>query len=112
MGISKKEDVDDFLEVLRWSTEFGVNTSEGRTIKQGIVGVFAFNPKENVRLKDETEISLATYAARINIQLLKAAEMRKCGKEGSQRKSQFKGYVRQPETKRKCAKYFKQFGKH
>jgi hypothetical protein len=76
-GLVRKRDVDDFLEVLKWSTEFGVNTSEGRSIKQGIVGVFAgsaFNPKENVRLKDETEISLATYAARINIQLLKAAD--------------------------------------
>jgi glutaredoxin len=76
-GLVQKRQVDDFLEVLRWSTEFGVNTSEGRTIKQGIVGVFAgsaFNPKENVRLKDESVISLATYAARINIQLLKAAD--------------------------------------
>jgi hypothetical protein len=76
-GLVRKRDVDDFLEVLRWSTEFGVNTSEGRTIKQGIIGVFAgsaFNPRENVRLKDEAEINLATYAARINIQLLKAAD--------------------------------------
>jgi hypothetical protein len=48
-----------------------------RSIKQGVVGVFAgsaFNPKENVKLKDETVISLATYAARINIQLLKGAD--------------------------------------
>lgn len=76
-GLVQKRQVDDFLEVLRWSTEFGVNTSEGRTIKQGVIGVFAgsaFNPKEKVKLKDETEISLATYAARINIQLLKAAD--------------------------------------
>jgi len=76
-GLVRKREVDDFLEVLRWSNEFGVNTSEGRAIKQGIVGVFAgsaFNPKENVRLKDESVISLATYAARINIQLLKAAD--------------------------------------
>ncbi len=76
-GLVQKRQVDDFLEVLRWSTEFGVNTSEGRTIKQGIIGVFAgsaFNPKESVKLKDETVISLATYAARINIQLLKAAD--------------------------------------
>jgi len=63
--------------VLKWSTEFGVSTTEGRAIKQGVVGVFAgsaFNPKENVKLKDDTVISLATYAARINIQLLKAAD--------------------------------------
>jgi antirestriction protein len=44
---------------------------------EGRVGVFAagaFNPKENVRLKDESTISLASYAARMNIQLLKAAD--------------------------------------
>jgi hypothetical protein len=55
----------------------GVDTPEGRQIKQGIVGVFAgsaFNPKESVRLKDEAMISLATYAARMNIQLLKASD--------------------------------------
>jgi hypothetical protein len=76
-GLVKKRQVDDFLEVLRWSTEFGVNTSEGRSIKQGVVGVFAgsaFDPKESVKLKDETVISLASYAARINIQLLKASD--------------------------------------
>jgi hypothetical protein len=36
-GLVQKRQVDDFLEVLRWSTESGVNTSEGRTIKRGIV---------------------------------------------------------------------------
>ena len=76
-GLVRRRVVDDFLEVLRWSTEFGVNTSEGRQIKQGVVGVFAgsaYDPKERVKLKDQTEISLAAYAARINIQLLKAAD--------------------------------------
>ena len=76
-GLVKKRQIDDFLEVLRWSTEFGVNTSDGRQIKQGIIGVFAgsaFDPKESVKLKDDQVISLATYAARINIQLLKAAD--------------------------------------
>lgn len=75
-GLVQKYVVDDFLEVLRWSTEFGVNTSEGRAIKQGVVGVFAgsaFDPQESVKLKDQ-KISLAAYAARINIQLLKAAD--------------------------------------
>lgn len=76
-GLVQKYVVDDFLEVLRWSTEFGVNTSEGRQMKQGVVGVFAgsaFDPKESVKLKDQTKISLAAYAARINIQLLRAAD--------------------------------------
>ena len=76
-GLVGKKDVDDFFNVLRWSKEFGVDTPEGRQVKQGIVGVFsgsAFNPKETVRLKDGSSISLATYAARMNIQLLKASD--------------------------------------
>jgi hypothetical protein len=76
-GLVQKRDVDDFLDVLRWSKEFGVDTPDGRQVKQGVVGVFAgsaFDPKENVRLKDESTISLASYAARMNMQLLKAAD--------------------------------------
>jgi hypothetical protein len=76
-GFIKKKYIDDFFEVLKWSKEFGVDTPDGRQVKQGVVGVFsrsAFNPKESVRLKDETEISLASYAARMNIQLLKATD--------------------------------------
>ena len=76
-GLVNKRDVDDFLDVLRWSKGFGVDTPERRQVKQGVIGVFAasaFNPKENVKLKDETVISLASYVARMNIQLLKAAD--------------------------------------
>lgn len=76
-GLVNKEHVDDFLDVLRWSKEFGVDTPDGRQVKQGIVGVFAggaFNPKETVRLKDEMVISLASYVSRMNIQILKAAD--------------------------------------
>lgn len=76
-GLVRRESVDDFLNVLRWSKEFGVDTPEGRQVKQGVIGVFAgraFNPKENVRLKNDTVISLASYAARMNIQLLKATD--------------------------------------
>jgi len=76
-GLVRKRHIDDFFDVLRWSKEFGVDTTEGRQIKQGVTGVFAgssFDPKENVRLKNESTISLASYAARMNIQLLKAAD--------------------------------------
>ena len=76
-SLVNKRDVDDFFDVLQWSKEFGVDTPEGRSVKQGMVGVFAagaFNPKESVRLKDESTISLASYAARMNLQLLKAAD--------------------------------------
>ena len=76
-GLIRKEDIDDFFEVLRWSKEFGVDTPEGRRVRQGVIGVFAgkaFNPKEKIRLKDETFVSLPQYAARMNIQLLKASD--------------------------------------
>jgi hypothetical protein len=83
---------------LRWSTEFGVNTSEGRSIKQGVVGVFAgsaFDPKESVKLKDETVISLASYAARINIQLLKASDFNeKMREKGVSKESTVQGVCR------------------
>ena len=75
-GLVKKKYVDDFFEVLRWSKEFGVDTPEGRQVRQGVLGVFAassFDPKENVIINDES-ISLPAYAARMNIQLLKAAD--------------------------------------
>lgn len=76
-GLVKKQAVDDFFEVLRWTKEFGVDTPEGRQIKQGVTGVFAgqaFDATESVKLKNELTISLASYAARMNIQLLRAAD--------------------------------------
>jgi DNA-binding MarR family transcriptional regulator len=76
-GLVSKRDVDDFLDVLMWSKEFGVDTPDGRDLKQGVVGVFAasaFNPRENVQLKDGTTISLAQYTARRKLQLLKASD--------------------------------------
>jgi hypothetical protein len=76
-GLVTKGHVDDFLEVLRWSKDFGVQTPDGREVKQAVVGVFAasaFNPRESVRLKDESTVSLAQYAARRNLQLITAAD--------------------------------------
>jgi len=76
-SIIRKSDVDDFMKVLRWSKEFGVNTPDGRQVRQSVVGVFAgsaFKPNERVQLKDGSKISLASYAARMNIQLLKSAD--------------------------------------
>jgi len=76
--------IGDFFEVLRWSKEFGVDTPEGRRVKQGVIGVFAgkaFNPKEKIRLKDERLVSLPEYAARMNIQLLKASDFNQKLKE-------------------------------
>jgi hypothetical protein len=91
-GVVSKRDVDDFFNVLRWSKEFGVDTPDGRQVQQGMTGIFAgsaFNPKENVQLKDGQTISLASYASRMNIQLLRASDFNQklrehgCGLEAS-----------------------------
>lgn len=75
-GVVNKGHVDDFLEVLRWSKDFGVDTPSGREMKQGIVGVFAasaFNPTENVNVQGKW-MSLAKYAALRRLQLVTAAD--------------------------------------
>ncbi len=76
-GLVRKKELEGFLSVLKWSYDFGVDTPEGRAIRQGIIGIFAgtaFNPEEKVTVGNET-LSLARYAARVNIQLLKAIDL-------------------------------------
>lgn len=76
-GLVSKRHIDDFFEVLRWSKEFGVDTANGREIRQGVIGVFAgstFNPREKVKVNDEL-VDLPSYAARLNIQILKASDL-------------------------------------
>jgi len=74
-GLVSRDHVDDFLEVLRWSKEFGVDTPDGRDTKQGVVGVFAagaFKKGETVQLRDGT---------RINLQLITAADFNRMLRE-------------------------------
>lgn len=76
-GVILKRYLDDHLEVLRWSQEFGVDTENGREIKQGVVAIFAgtaFNPEGKIRIGD-SEITLAQYAARMKIDLIKASDL-------------------------------------
>lgn len=76
-GIIMKRYLDDHLEVLRWSQEFGVDTENGREIKQGIVAIFAgtaFNPEGKIRIGD-SEITLSQYAARVKLDLIKASDL-------------------------------------
>ena len=71
-----KKTLDDFLNVLKWSTDFGVDTENGRELKKGVVPVFgagAYNPKEKVTVNGQ-KITLAQYAARMNIKLLRPAD--------------------------------------
>jgi hypothetical protein len=78
-GIVSRRDLDDFFNVLKWSTDFGVDTPEGRQVKNGVVGVFAGGAFEDVHIKmvngnDNGAITLAQYAERLNVQLLRASD--------------------------------------
>jgi hypothetical protein len=76
-ALVRRRDLEGFLNVLKWSYDFGVDTPEGRTIKQGVIGIFAgtaFNPEERITIGSDS-LSLAQYAARMSIQLLKAADL-------------------------------------
>jgi hypothetical protein len=75
-GVVTKKHVDDFLEVMKGSKDFGVDTPNGRDMKQGVVGVFAagaFDPRDHVEVKGEW-ISLRQYAARRNLQIVTASD--------------------------------------
>lgn len=75
-GVVMKKHLDDFLNILKFSKEFGYDTEKGREIRTGIIPVFAggtFNPNEKVYLENET-IELTTWAHRMNVQLLRASD--------------------------------------
>lgn len=76
-GIIMKRYLDDHLEVLRWSQEFGLDTEGGRDIQQGIIAIFAgtaFNPNDIIHI-GENRITLAQYCQRMKIDLIKAADL-------------------------------------
>jgi hypothetical protein len=71
-----EKDFDDFLEVLKWSTDFGVDTESGRELKKGVVPVFAagvYNTRERV-VVGGTKMTLAQHASRMNVKLLRPAD--------------------------------------
>jgi len=75
-SVVARRTLDDFIEVLKWSTDFGVDTENCREVKKGVIPVFgagAYNPKEKVVVGGQ-KITLAQYASRINIRLLRPAD--------------------------------------
>ena len=75
-SVVTRKALDDFIEVLKWSTDFGVDTENGREVKKGVIPVFgagAYNPKEKVVIGGQ-KITLAQYASRMNIRLLRPAD--------------------------------------
>ena len=89
-GLVTKKTLDDLLEVLKWSTDFGVDTENGRDLKKSIVPVFAagtFNPREQVLVNGE-RITLTSYAYRLNIKLLRSADFNaKLREQGIEKKA-------------------------
>ena len=48
-SVVARRTLDDFIEVLKWSTDFGVDTENCREVEKGVIPVFgagAYNPKE------------------------------------------------------------------
>jgi hypothetical protein len=75
-SIITRKTLDDFIEVLKWPTDFGVDTENGRELKKGVVPVFAagtYKIKEMVTVNGE-RITLAQYASRMNVKLLRLAD--------------------------------------
>ncbi len=78
-SIVTKQTLDEFIDVLRWSTDFGTDTEKGREVKKGVIPVFgagAFNPKGKAVVNGR-RITLAQYTSRLNIQLLKPSDFNK-----------------------------------
>jgi hypothetical protein len=68
--------LDNFIEVLKWSTDFGCDTENGREVKKGVIPVFgagAYNPKDKVVVGGQ-KITLAQYASTMNIRLLRPVD--------------------------------------
>ena len=75
-SVVTRRTLDDFIEVLRWSTDFGCDTENGREVMKGVIPVFgagAYNPKENVVINGQ-KITLAQHASRMNIRLLRPSD--------------------------------------
>jgi len=76
-GLVRRKHIDDLLEVLKWSREFGIDSPGfSRQIKNGVIILFAANAfaNEHISLGDH-KLSLAQYAARLNVKLLKTADL-------------------------------------
>lgn len=61
---------------MKWSTDFGCDTENGREVMKGVIPVFgagAYNPKENV-VVNKQKITLAQHASRMNIRLLRPVD--------------------------------------
>ena len=88
-NVVTKKTLDDFLEVLKWSTDFGVDTENGRELKKGVVPVFAagtYKLKEMITVNSE-KITLPQYATRMNIKLLRPADFNeKLHEQGTEKK--------------------------
>src|SRR5208337_1464793 len=76
-GLVRKKDLEGFLNVLKWSYDFGADTPEGRTIKQGVIGIFAgtaFTPEE-ISAEGNEPSSIVQRSQRRRTQVQKATAL-------------------------------------
>jgi len=78
-GLVNRMDMDEFFDVLCGARSLVVTHLRGVQLKQGVIGMFAgpsLNPRDRVQMRDGTSISPASYAGRLEIQILRAVSRR------------------------------------
>jgi hypothetical protein len=76
-ALVRREDLEDFVEKVRWSKEFGANDRHGRVIKNGVVlwvAGAAIDNKATIPVGNEY-LTVAQYAARLAIKFIPTSEI-------------------------------------
>jgi hypothetical protein len=76
-SLVRREDLEDFVEVVKWSKEFGADDRHGRVIKNGVVlwvAGAAIDTKATIPVGNEY-LNVAQYAGRLGIKFIPTSEI-------------------------------------
>ena len=76
-SLIRKDDLEDFVEVVKWSKEFGADERHGRIIKNGVVlwmSGAAIDKKATIPVGNDY-LTVAQYAARLGIKFIPTGEI-------------------------------------
>jgi hypothetical protein len=76
-SLVRREDLEDFVEIIKWSKEFGADERHGRIIKNGVVlwlAGAAIDTKATIQVGSEY-LTVAQYAARLGIKFIPTSEI-------------------------------------
>jgi hypothetical protein len=76
-SLIRRDDLEDFVEIVKWSKEFGANDRHGRIIKNGVVlwvSGAAIDSKATIPVGNEY-LTVAQYAARLGIKFIATSEI-------------------------------------